>query len=108
MINLYVDPLLFEPVGGYGCFENVREICVLGRHDSIDFIADMKSIEVFSCEYAPDYEFLRPLMSLPKLAVIADSGVWSFIPHEERKNMPEDVRKWREDNRIIWAMVKIG
>lgn len=108
VINLYVDPLLFEPVGGYSCFENVREICVLGRPDSIDFIADMKSIEVFSCEYAPDYEFLRPLMSLPKLAVIADSGIWSFLPHEEGIIMPEDFRKWLEDNRIIWATVKIG
>lgn len=108
MKNLTVDPFLFEPEGGYGCFENVRDICVRGRPDSIDFISDMKSIEVFSCEYAPDYEFLRPLMKLPKLAVISDSGIWSFMGDEKGKNIPDDFRKWLEDDRIIWASVKVG
>ena len=106
--ELTVDSLLFEPEGGYGCFENVRNIFVRGRPDSIEFISDMKSIEVFSCEYAPDYEFLRSLMKLPKLAVISDSGIWSFLGDEKGKNIPEDFGKWFEDDRIIWASVKVG
>ncbi len=106
--HLRVDPLLYEPEGGYGCFENVRDIVVCGRPDSIEFITDMKNIEVFTCEFAPDHEFLRPLMSLPKLAVIPDSGYESFMPYEESRNMPEEFRRWMKDNDIIWAKVKVG
>lgn len=106
--HLRVAPLLYEPEGGYGCFENVRDIVVLGRPDSIEFITDMKNIEVFTCEFAPDHEFLRPLMSLPKLAVIPDSGYGSFMPYEEIRNRPEEFIRWMKDNDIIWAMVKVG
>ncbi len=116
--TLTINSSVAEIEGGYGCFSNVREFVAINGDLNyniskptalyeLDFITDMQSIEIFSCEYAPDYDYLRPLMELKNLRVISDSGHGSFLDDEARKNpVPDDmadtVRKW------IWTYIKIG
>jgi len=103
--NLRINTDIYEFEGGYSCFESLCSIYVCGRPESLDFVAEIQSLEVFTCDYAPDFEYLMPLTELPKLAVIADSGYGSFVDENENE-MPEAVRK--KISECVWAMVKIG
>lgn len=103
--NLRINTDIYELDGSYGCFGSLRSIYVNGRTESLDFITEIQGLEVFTCDYAPDYEYLMPLTELPKLAVIADSGYGSFVAEWESE-IPEALREKMSE--WVWSMVKVG
>lgn len=81
-------------------FENVRKLHIQGRADNLEFVKTMPEIMVIELQNfrltEVDKEILRPLLELPNLAAIADSGMGSFIddfPKDEAGGITNEMFK---------------